>query len=192
MGRLLSIIISVVLLPLSALTLRGEILDGYMTVDSVARRMESLPLCPAEGVWEMAGDGAVFAVERTAESATETLPRELRLVIIRSPHRRVRPGSVMGTARPTVKPGVYEARLNTRIADLGGLSLPHKFLLTVGDENSTLTIEPFKSPLKVNLLRLIPYLYRAVRLQESRPRGLDGAIRVYPPTTKNPLTPIYL
>ncbi len=188
MGRLFAII----LLAVSPLLIRGEILNGYLSVDSVSRRMESRPLCPAEGIWEMAADGAVFAVERTDVSDTEVLPRELRLVIIRSPQRRVRPGSVMGTARPTVKPGVYEARLNTKIADLDGLTVPRKFLLKVNEAGSTLTIEPFKSPVKINLFRLIPYLYRAVRLQDSRPQGLDGAIRIYPPTTANPLTPVYL
>lgn len=188
MGRLVGIILSL----LVCVGLSAESLPGYSTVDSVAARMASLPLCPVEGIWQMAADGAVFAVERVDPSETETLPRELRLVVIRSPQRRVRPGSVMGTARPTVKPGVYEARLNTRIADLGALTLPRSFLLTVGHERSTLTIEPVKSPLKFNLLRLIPYLYRVVKVQDSRPKGLEGAVRIYPPVTANPLTPVYL
>lgn len=170
----------------------AEILPGYSTVDSVTSRMEQLPLCPAEGVWQMTADGAIFAVERVHASATETMPRELRITVIRSPQRRVRPGSVMGTARPTVKPGVYEARLNTRIADIGGLELPRRFLLTLNQEGTTMTLEPYKSPLKVNLLRLIPYLYRTVRLQNSRPQGLDGAVRIYPAPEVNPLTPVYL
>ena len=140
----------------------------------------------------MAADGAVFAIERAASSTTETMPRQLRLTIIRSPHRRVRPGSVMGTARPTVKPGVYEATLNTRIAELGGLELPRQFLLTLNRDGTAMTIEPYKSPVKVNLFRLIPYLYRVVKLQDSRPKGLDGAVRIYPEPTVNPLTPIYL
>lgn len=187
MGRL-----AIIIFWLTTLTASAEVLSGYSTVDSVAARMASLPLCPAEGIWEMADDGALFAIERVHSSATETLPRELRLVIIRSPQRRVRPGSVMGTAHPTVKPGVYEARLNTRIADIGGLTMPRKFLLTVNDDRTTLTLEPIKIPLKVNILRMIPYLYRAVRTQDSRPKGLEGAVRVYPPSAINPLSPVYL
>ncbi len=188
MGRFVSVIICL------AVTLCGfaEVLTGYSTVDSVVARLEQLPLCPVEGVWQMAGDGATFVVERETPSATETMPRQLRLTIIRSPHRRVRPGSVMGTARPTVKPGVYEASLNTRIAELGGLELPRRFLLTLNADGTAMTMEPYKSPVKVNLFRLIPYLYRVVRMQESRPRGLDGAVRVYPPAAVNPLTPVYL
>ncbi len=189
MGRLVAIIL---LLAAASIRCHTEILPGYSTVDSVASRLEQLPLCPAEGIWQMATDGGLFAIERADFSATETMPLELRLTVIRSPQRRVRPGSVMGTARPTVKPGVYEARLNTRIADIGGLELPRRFLLTVSNEGATLTIEPFKSPIKFNLLRMIPYLYRAVRLQDSRPQGLDGAVRIYPAPEVNPLTPVYL
>ena len=188
MGRFASIIICLVV----ALGCQAEVLTGYSTVDSVAARLGQWPLCPVEGIWQMAADGAVFAVERETPSATETMPRELRLTIIRSPHRRVRPGSVMGTARPTVKPGVYEATLNTRIADLGGLELPRRFLLTLNADGTALTMEPYKSSVKVNLLRLVPYLYRVVRVQDSRPRGLDGAVRIYPVPAVNPLTPVYL
>lgn len=188
MGRIASIIICFVV----SLCVSAEVLTGYSTVDSVAARLEQWPLCPAEGVWQMAADGAVFAIERETPSATETMPRQLRLTIIRSPHRRVRPGSVMGMAHPTVKPGVYEAILNTRIAELGGLELPRRFLLTLNADGTALTLEPYKSSVKVNLLRLIPYLYRVVRVQDSRPRGLDGAVRIYPTPAVNPLTPVYL
>lgn len=188
MGRFASVIICLVV----SFCASAEIRTGYSTVDSVAVRLDQWPLCPAEGVWQMAADGAVFAIERETPSATETMPRQLRLTIIRSPHRRVRPGSVMGTARPTVKPGVYEATLNTRIAELGGLELPRRFLLTLNADGTALTIEPYRSPVKVNLLRLIPYLYRVVRVQDSRPRGLDGAVRIYPAPAVNPLTPVYL
>ncbi len=187
MGRLIAIILC-----LTALCASAEVLPGYAEVDSVAARMAAWPLTPVEGVWEMAADGATFAIERVNPSDSEALPRQLRLVIISSPMRRVRPGSVMGTARPTVKPGVYEAQINTKISDLGALTIPRKFTLTVNEEGNALTIQPFKSPLKINLFRLIPYLYRAVRLQDSRPEGLDGAVKIYPPQTVNPLTPVYL
>lgn len=187
MGRFLAII-----LYFSALCASAEVLPGYAERDSVTARMDRRPLSPVEGIWEMAADGATFAIERVDPSDSEPLPRQLRLVIISSPLRRVRPGSVMGTAHPTVKPGVYEALINTQISDLGALTIPRKFTLTLNSEQNTLTIQPFKSPLKVNLFRLIPYLYRAVRLQDSRPQGLDGAIKIYPPQTVNPLTPVYL
>lgn len=187
MGRLLALILC-----LSALAASAEILPGYTEQDSVATRMARWPLSPVEGIWEMAADGARFAIERVDDSDSDPLPRELRLVIISSPLRRVRPGSVMGTARPTVKPGVYEAQINTKISELGALTIPRKFTLTLNAEQNALTIRPFKSPVKVNLFRLIPYLYRVVRIQDSRPEGLDGAIKIYPPQPVNPLTPVYL
>lgn len=187
MGRLLALILC-----LSALTASAEVLPGYAEQDSIEARMSQWPLSPIEGIWEMAADGARFAIERVRHDDSEPLPRQLRLIIISSPLRRVRPGSVMGTAHPTVKPGVYEAEINTKISDLGALTLPRKFTLTLNSEQNALTIQPFKSPVKVNLFRLIPYLYRAVRLQDSRPDGLDGAIKIYPPQPVNPLTPVYL
>lgn len=195
MGRKLALIL--LLAPLCAmadwlgeLPAHGTVLSGFSDPDSVAATMAELPLCPAEGIWQMAADGATFAIVRE-DDASEPMPRRLRMVMVDSPNRRVRPGTVIGHAVPTVKPGVYEAKLYTKIRELGGLDVPRKFLLTVGKDDSTLTMQPFKSPVKLNLLRLIPYMYRAVHLQQSRPDGLDGAVRIYP-YVPNPLTKTYL
>lgn len=196
MGRKLALIL--LLTPLCAMAgwlkdipAHGSVLDGFVDVDSVETRLGELPLCPAEGIWQMAADGATFAIVRE-DAVSEPLPRHLKLIMIESPNRRVRPGTVIGHAIPTVKPGVYEARLYTRIRELGGLELPRKFLLTLGKDDATLTMQPYKSPVKVNLLRLLPYMYRSVvRLQQSRPDGLDGAVRIYP-HVPNPLTKTYL
>ncbi len=170
----------------------STVLPGYGAADSVEERLSRLPLCPAEGMWQMADGGALFVIER-ADDDPGLAPARLRIVMIRSPWRSIRPGTVLGHAVPTPKPGVYEARMYSSMAQRTGLNLPRKFLLTLNSESNLLTIEPFRSPVKLNLLRLLPYLYRRIAtLQDSRPRGLDGAVRVFPVEARHPLSPVYL
>lgn len=170
----------------------STVLSGYDCTDSVARRLESLPLCPAEGIWQMTDDGALFAIER-AEPVTTLAPARMRMVMLRSPWRTVRPGTVIGHLQPTPKPGVYEARLYTDFARRTGLSIPRGFTLTLNSEGSTMTIQPFKFILKVNVFRLLPYMYRRlIEPQKSRPDGLSGAVKVAPATDGHPLSPVYL
>lgn len=168
-------------------------LGGYESADSVARRMRRLPLCPAEGVWQMANaDGAIFAIER-AEPSTDVAPARMRMVMIRSPWRTIRPGTVIGHLTATPRPGVYEARIYSGLAQRTGLRLPRGFTLELNSDASLITFKPFKSPLKFNLFRLLPYMYRrVVSLQQSRPDGLDGAVRLYPRPSRHPLSPTYL
>lgn len=42
---------------------QSAVAPGYTTADSVRARMAAMPLCPLEGLWRMAGDGALVAVE---------------------------------------------------------------------------------------------------------------------------------
>lgn len=170
----------------------STVLAGYNDVDSVAGRLAALPLCPAEGVWQMTDGGATFAIER-AEPSTAYAPARLRMIMVRSPWRSIRPGTVLGHLEPTARPGVYEARIYSGFAQRTGLSLPRAFSLKLNDERTVMTLAPFKSPLKFNLFRLLPYMYRrVVEPQQSRPDGLDGAVRIAPAADGHPLTPVYL
>lgn len=170
----------------------STVLSGYESPDSVARRLESLPLCPAEGIWQMTDGGALFAIER-AEHITSLAPARMRMVMLRSPWRTVRPGTVIGHLQPTPKPGVYEARLYTDFAQRSGLNIPRGFTLTLNSEGSTMTFQPFKSLLKINVFRLLPYMYRRIiEPQKSRPDGLSGAVKVAPASDSHPLSPVYL
>lgn len=168
----------------------STILEGYANADTVEMRLSEMPLSPIEGVWQMAAEGATFVIER-AENSTDLAPAQMRIVIIRSPRRSVRPGTVVGHVVTTAKPAVYEARLYTSFAPRTGLISAKAFSLEVKDD--MLVFTPFKSPIKVNLLRLLPYMYRrAISTQTSRPEGLNGALRLYPRSAAHPLTPVYL
>jgi hypothetical protein len=145
-----------------------------------------------EGIWQMVNDGAIFAIERD-ESARE--PYAYQMVMIQSPSRHVRPGTVLGHVVSTVKPGTYEARIYTDFAVRTGLNIPRRFLLKVsGTDDACLTISPEQSKWRFNLWRLLPYMYRnLVRMNSAaRPSDLDGAVRIYPPSASNPLVPRYL
>lgn len=192
----LTILFCLLLAPLSvradylhSLPDRSHVLEGY--ADSVQTRLSALPLCPAEGVWQMAGDGALFAIERSCPSPS-LAPDEMRMVILRSPCRRVRPGTVLGHVVPTARPGVYQARLYTSFARRTGLNIPRSFTLEV--KNDLLTFIPRRMPVKVNLLRLLPYMFRRVfTLQSSgAPENLNGAVRIFPARASHPLSPVYL
>lgn len=175
---------------LAQLPATSSIVSGYESEDSLCERMTALPLCPVEGIWQMSADGAVFAIER-AEPSTAHAPANLRMVMLRSPWRSIRPGTVFGHVVPTAKPGVYEARIYSSFAQRSGLAIPRRFTIDV--KSDILILKPFKSPVKINLFRLLPYMYRRVITpQQSRPEGLDGAVKLFPSSAGHPLTPIYL
>lgn len=170
----------------------STVLTGYETVDTVAARLGALPACPVEGVWEMTHGGATFAIER-AEASTDLAPVRLRMVMVRSPWRTIRPGTLLGHLEPTARPGVYEARIYSAMAQRTGLNLPRAFTLKLNEQATVLTFAPFKSPVKVNLLRMLPYMYRhVVSFRQSRPDDLDGAVKIAPRRDSHPLTPVYL
>lgn len=171
----------------------STVLTGYADRDSVAARIAELPASPVEGLWQMtAAGGATFAIERE-QPTTDHAPARLRMVMVASPRRSIRPGTLLGHLEPTAQPGVYEARIYSEFAQRTGLSLPRPFTLKLNGDATIMTFAPFKSPLKVNLFRLLPYMYRRVfELQKSRPDGLDGAMKIAPQTDIHPLSPVYL
>lgn len=177
---------------LDSLPSQSAVVPGYGAADSVELRMSRLPLCPAEGIWQMTDGGALFAIER-AEPSPDLAPLRLRMVMIRSPWRSIRPGTVIGHLVPTARRGVYEARLYSDVARRTGLNIPRGFTLELTEDDALMTIRPFRSPVRLNLFRLLPYMYRRViSLQDSRPDNLNGAVKVFPRQAAHPLSPVYL
>ncbi|MDE7387850.1 MAG: hypothetical protein K2M97_01215, partial [Muribaculaceae bacterium] len=180
---------------LNALPPCSTIAPGYSSADSVRTRMASLPLTPVEGIWQMLDGGAAVAVERylSPDLPRDAQPGTYRMIMIKAPVRLVRPGTVIGHLKATARPGVYEARLYSDFARESGLSVPRTFYLHLATDGSTLTFKPRKSPIKFNLFSLLPYMYRrTVRIQNTRPDDLDGAIRIYPPVPSAIFGPRYL
>lgn len=180
---------------LDALPSNSVTLAGYSDADSVRLRLAEAPLAPVEGMWQMLDDGAVFTLERHTDPSlpTATQTPAYRLVMVKSPSRSIRPGTVIGHAVATAQADVYEAKIYTDFSLEHSLKLPKSFTLHLSADGSSLTFKPRKSKLTVNLFRLLPYMYRhVVRIRENRPDNLDGAIRVYPTNISSRFGPRYL
>lgn len=174
---------------------RSYMVDGYDNPDSVRTRMRGRALHRIEGIWSFPSDGASIAIERHSDRSVlgGDDARHYRMVVLRSPCRSLRPGTVMGYLSATAKPGIYAAEIYT--AGDGGpvLRRPKRFTLTLIDD-AYLTFRQHSRKLKVNLWRLIPYMSRvSMRLNDSdAPADLDGCTRVFPRPLSGPVEPRYL
>lgn len=163
-------------------------LDGYNR-DRVTKRLSEMPLHNIEGLWQWVDDGAIIAIERakTIEAVTT-----YRMVVIESPHRSIRPGTVMGYLTTTAKQDNFDARIYTD-NNLNGLLHSSKSFNIVMSDNSRLAITPYREGISVSLWRWIPYMYRiGISTRGNRPQGLDGCIKIFPLPATRPLNPRYL
>lgn len=148
---------------------------GRSTMAQVCAMVDDGGGDPIEGVWRIAGDGAVFAV----------LPGEggddaFRLVIVDSPDMSVLPMTEFGTARRTAVAGRYDACLSASLTSGTSVRRDRNLIISLRDDGS-LIFEPYKKGLKLNLWRVLPYMFRfSVAAQDTRPSDIDGAVRLYP------------
>lgn len=89
------------------------------------------------------------------------------------------------------RPGLYDAHVARHVNDKGRLSKMTSLAVTVSTNGAWIEFEQYKKGIRVNLSRLIPYMFRySIQKIDTRPNGLIGARRVYPethPTDDNPL-----
>lgn len=130
---------------------------------------------PIEGVWRIAGDGAVFAV-LPGDGGDDTF----RLVIVDSPDMSVLPMTEFGTARRTAVAGRYDACMSASLTSGAAVRRDRNLIISLSDDGR-LIFEPYKKGLKLNLWRVLPYMFRfSVAAQDTRPSDIDGAVRLYP------------
>ena len=168
----------------------SQVLEGY-DYNNVITRMKQSPLHNIEGVWQFLDSGTKIAIEQANDDvANSPLHQYLyRIVIIKADQLSISSGTVMGYLRATAKQGYYDAQIYTHHGLEGFLSIPKTFTLILDD--NTLVFNEYKTEIKINLWRLIPYIYRVgVSVKDTRPKGLDGCVRIYPQS--KPLTPRYL
>lgn len=170
------------------------VVPGYYNPDSVRVAMQQRALHRIEGIWAFPSDGASVVIERYADSATlgdEAV--RYRMLILRSPCRSLRPGTVMGYLSATSRPGVYAAQIYTSGNGGATLSRPKDFTLTLIDD-AHLSFRQHSRKVRVNLWRLIPYMSRiGLRIGDSdAPADLDGCTRIYPRPLNGPAEPRYL
>ena len=176
------------------LPMRSTVISGYDNPDTVRAAMKRRPLHRVEGIWAFPSDGASVAIERYSPPGTigdEAV--RYRMVILRSPCRSLRPGTLVGYLSATSKPGVYAAEIYTSGNGGATLSKPKSFTLTLIDD-AHLSFRQHSRKVRVNLWRLIPYMSRInLRISDSdAPSDLDGCTRVFPRPLSGPVEPIYL
>ena len=130
---------------------------------------------PIEGVWRIAGDGAVFAV-LPGDGGDDTF----RLVIVDSPDMSVLPMTEFGAARRTAVAGRYDACMSASLTSGAPVRRDRNLIISLSDDGR-LIFEPYTTGLKLNLWRVLPYMFRfSVAAQDTRPSDIDGAVRLYP------------
>lgn len=175
---------------LDGMSRRSAIISGYEGIDTVTRRMASMPLHEIEGIWRLTGEGgSVIAIERHNDD--ESI---YRMVVVASADISVQPGTVIGYLAPTARHREYDSRLfSARSDDYTMLTDPTRNLLMLDDTCNRLSFRPYGRKLRFNWWRLLlPYLYRTlVTPLESSAGASDGCVRLYPTPTP-PLNPRYL
>lgn len=142
-------------------------------------------LSPIEGVWRVTGEETLFAV--VADPGTIFY----RIIVVDATNRTLLPGTLMGAATATAQKNSFDALIYSHCSD-GALSKPKRFTLTIHD-NCRMVTAPVTDKLRVNLWRLIPYMYRfSVSRVNNRPDNLDGALRIFPSDSKARTAPRYL
>ena len=172
------------------------VVPGYADIDSLRMRLAAMPLHAVEGLWQFPSDGAVVAIVRSdAERESDVhIASAYRMMVVRSPRRSVRPGTLMGHLSRTSKPGVYAAQIYTSGDGGSRLAVARKFTVTQSDDGH-LSFSRSRLWVRANIWRLFPYLSRVslrVGRTHDEPRDLDGLIRLFPAPVSGPIEPVYL
>ncbi len=167
----------------------GTVRGGYEDADSVMSRMARRPLHPVEGLWEMAGEGSLLAIELIGED-----PAVYVMALVRGSDLGLRRGTVAGYLTPGARQGLYDARIYSARVDEGVLLMaPRSYEARLDTHGTRLELTRYGRGLRLNWWRLLlPYMYRgAVSPMERSAEGLEGLTRVWPAPLP-PLTPRYL
>ncbi len=178
---------------LDQLPCQSSVLKEY-EYDDVITRLSQAPLHDIEGIWQFIDNGTKIAIEQFNPDVIAGEQSYLyRIVIINSDRLSIEPGTIMGYASATTKEKCFDARIFSDGKLNGVLSIPKTLTLNLTDDASRLSFNEYKTEVKINLWRLIPYIYRVgLSIKNTRPKGLDGCIKIYPKSTSAPISPRYL
>lgn len=153
-------------------------------------RLGQLDLHTIEGVWQLTETDATIAIVRSASPSRGALTH-YEMILLHSPHRSLRPGTVMGRVSPTAKSEEYEAKFYTKAIG-STLTIPKRYIMTIDPANNqAITFRETKGSWRINPLSLLPYLWRLTVKRGDATQPSHGCIRVYPAPSL-PLNPIYL
>lgn len=179
----LAVLLGVWVQPLDASVFDHDPLARYAVEQSRHLWQGRQVLAPIEGVW-MTSAGAYIAIHANGINTYE-------MTILHSPDLSIAPGTVMGSAHISGKAGMYDASIFRNFSPNGKGHRPQHLAITVDISTGMMRFDPYKQGWRVNLRRLIPYLFRfSVQREDTRPDGLEGAMRIYPaspPSIQNPI-----
>ncbi|MDE6498416.1 MAG: hypothetical protein K2L21_07135 [Muribaculaceae bacterium] len=105
-----------------------------------------------------------------------TAPDSYDMLVVNCADMSVFPGTSIGTLHTTPTPGRFLARISSHPERAGAKKVD--VVINLGDEGN-LTFQAFKKGKRINLWRLLPYMFRVtIEKEDSRPAGVDGAVRV--------------
>ena len=146
-----------------------------------------------DGIWKMAGSQTIVAIEPATHPSLSGAGFEAyQIVILSSPRKSMRPGTVLGYATPTARPGYYDACIYT--TKVRALLQKHlRFTLHMSDDRLHLSMTPVKSRLSFSLRHTLRFLFRAgVSIRNNDDESHDGFIKQYPEPEGKPQRPVYL
>ena len=136
------------------------------------------------GIWQAGGAGAVFSIIPVAG-------REgcFDLVLLDSPDLAAG-GRHFGSMHATGTPHRYDAALLENPSGARrSLRKTRNFIFTFSPDGSSLVMTSYSKGKQVSVLRLLPYIFRvSVKDVNTRPNGIDGAVRIAPVSLHRPVT----
>lgn len=170
----------------------SSVLSGYADVDSVRRSIDERGASDIEGIWEIAGSQNMIVIEPcTDQKITHTGIKCLQIVLLSSPRRSIRPGTVLGYIIPSARAGYYDARLYTEnIRSV--LQRYRRFTMRLTDDGH-MSMSAVKPAWRLTLRHTFNFLVRAgISQQQVQDHLMEGFIKLYPTAGIKPLKPVYL
>ena len=182
---ILAVLIGIWTQPLTASVFDHDPLARYAVEQSRHLWHGRQALAPIEGVW-MTSAGAYIAISANGINT-------YTMTILHSPDLSILPGTIMGSAHLSGKVGMYDASIFRNFTPDGKGHHSQQLAITVDVSTGMMRFDPYKQGWRINLRRLIPYLFRVtVQREDTRPDGLEGAMRIFPPAPPSIQNPIAL
>lgn len=170
----------------------STVLDGYNDIDSIKAIIDQRGPAGIEGIWELAGTQSTVVIEPcTAPSIIHSGIDCLQIVVIASPRRSIRPGTVLGYMTTSAKAGTYDARLYTE--NIRSVLQSHRRYIMQLSDDGHMSMTAVKPAWRLTLRQTFKFLIRAgITRQNDEKSSTEGFIKQYPPTGIKPLKPVYL
>lgn len=127
-----------------------------------------------EGIWQWPDDGATMEIKAFSETA-------YTITLLDSPDLTIPPRTEIGRAVATPRKGSFDATIYTRDALRPGAKLKSERCIITLTDNGTLVFAPYRTGIRIDLLRLFPYFWRIRPYRDdSRPNDIDGPRRIFP------------